>query len=40
MNKKEVAHILEEIGIILDLKGENPFKVQTSYANFLTVGNK
>lgn len=31
MNKKEVAHILEEIGIILDLKGENPFKVRAYY---------
>ena len=31
MNKKEVAHILEEIGIILDLQGENPFKVRAYY---------
>lgn len=31
MNKKEIAHILEEIGIILDLKGENPFKVRAYY---------
>jgi len=31
MNKKEVAHILEEIGTILDLKGENPFKVRAYY---------
>jgi DNA polymerase (family 10) len=31
MNKKDVAHILEEIGIILDLKGENPFKVRAYY---------
>jgi len=31
MNKKEVARILEEIGIILDLKGENPFKVRAYY---------
>jgi DNA polymerase (family 10) len=31
MNKKEVSHILEEIGIILDLKGENPFKVRAYY---------
>jgi DNA polymerase (family 10) len=31
MNKKDVAHILEEIGIILDLQGENPFKVRAYY---------
>jgi len=31
MNKKEVARILEEIGIILELKGENPFKVRAYY---------
>jgi DNA polymerase (family 10) len=31
MNKKEVAQILEEIGILLDLKGENPFKVRAYY---------
>jgi DNA polymerase (family 10) len=31
MNKKEVAHILEKIGIILDLQGENPFKVRAYY---------
>ncbi len=26
MNKLEVSKILEEIGILLELKGENPFK--------------
>jgi len=31
MNKKEVAHILEKIGTILDLKGENPFKIRAYY---------
>jgi len=31
MNKKEVSHVLEEIGIILDLQGENPFKVRAYY---------
>jgi DNA polymerase (family 10) len=31
MNKKEVAKILEEIGIILDLKDENPFKIRAYY---------
>ncbi|MBN1755805.1 DNA polymerase/3'-5' exonuclease PolX [bacterium] len=31
MNKKEVARILEEIGQILELKGENPFKVRSYY---------
>jgi DNA polymerase (family 10) len=31
MNKKEVANVLEEIGTILDLKGENPFKVRAYY---------
>ncbi len=31
MNKKEVANILESIGTILDLKGENPFKSRAYY---------
>jgi len=31
MNKKEVAKILEEIGIILELKGENPFKTRAYF---------
>ncbi len=31
MNKKEIAKILEEIGIILDLKDENPFKIRAYY---------
>ena len=32
MNKNEVAAVLEEIGVLLDLKGENPFKVR-AYEN-------
>jgi DNA polymerase (family 10) len=39
MNKKEVAQILEEIGIILDLKGENPFKVRAYYNGARIVEN-
>jgi DNA polymerase (family 10) len=39
MNKKEVAHVLEEIGIILDLKGENPFKVRAYYNGARIVEN-
>ena len=39
MNKKEIAHILEEIGIILDLKGENPFKVRAYYNGARIVEN-
>lgn len=31
MNKKEVARIFEEIGTILELKGDNPFKVRAYY---------
>ncbi len=31
MNKKEVINILEEIGVLLELKGENPFKVRAYY---------
>jgi DNA polymerase (family 10) len=31
MNKKEIAKIIEEIGKILELKGENPFKVRAYY---------
>lgn len=32
MDKKEIARILEEIAVFLELKGENPFKVR-AYAN-------
>lgn len=32
MNKREIADILEEIGQLLELKGENPFKVR-AYAS-------
>jgi DNA polymerase (family 10) len=28
MTKEEVAQVLEEIGELLDIKGENPFKVR------------
>ncbi|MBI3329367.1 MAG: DNA polymerase/3'-5' exonuclease PolX [Nitrospinae bacterium] len=31
MNKKEVARILEEIGTLLELQGENPFKSRAYY---------
>lgn len=31
MDKREVAAILNEIGVILELKGENPFKVRAYY---------
>ena len=32
MDKKELAHTLEEIGVLLELKGENPFKTR-AYMN-------
>jgi DNA polymerase (family 10) len=32
MDKKQVAQILHEIGVLLELKGENPFKVR-AYVN-------
>ena len=32
MTKDDVAAILEEIGVLLELKGENPFKTR-AYAN-------
>ena len=32
MTKVEVAQVLEEIGTLLELKGENPFKIR-AYAN-------
>ena len=32
MNKDQVADILQEIGILLELKGENPFKTR-AYQN-------
>src|SRR5690554_6597336 len=31
MDKKEVANILEKIGLLLELKGENPFKTRAYY---------
>ena len=36
MNKKELANIFEEIGILLELKGENPFKCR-AYSNAAKV---
>lgn len=32
MDKKQIAHVLKEVGILLELKGENKFKTQ-AYAN-------
>src|SRR6267142_3886005 len=32
MDKEQIAEILSEIGILLELKGENPFKTR-AYAN-------
>ena len=31
MDKKEIAEIFEEIGQLLELKGENPFRVRAYY---------
>jgi DNA polymerase (family 10) len=31
MDKKEIAEVLEEIGALLELKGENPFRVRAYY---------
>src|SRR5882724_1892677 len=31
MDKKEIAEVFEEIGALLDLKGENPFRVRAYY---------
>ncbi|HMO65492.1 MAG TPA: helix-hairpin-helix domain-containing protein, partial [Verrucomicrobiota bacterium] len=36
MDKEQVAAILEEIGVLLELKGENPFKTR-AYANAARV---
>ncbi|MSR65010.1 MAG: DNA polymerase/3'-5' exonuclease PolX [Verrucomicrobiae bacterium] len=36
MDKKEIAEVFEEIGTLLDLKGENPFRVR-AYANAARV---
>ena len=38
MNKKDVAHLLEEIGTLLELKNENPFKVR-AYHNAARIIN-
>ena len=32
MTKNEIAGVLEEIGVLLELKGENPFKVRAYQA--------
>lgn len=37
LNKKEVASILEEIGILLELKGENPFKTRAYFNAARTI---
>ncbi len=37
MNKKEVASILEEIGVLLELKGENPFKTRAYFNAARTI---
>ncbi len=31
MDKKTVIDILDEIGLLLELKGENPFKIRAYY---------
>jgi DNA polymerase (family 10) len=31
MDKKEIAGIFEEIGALLELKGDNPFRVRAYY---------
>ena len=28
LTKNEIAEVLEEIGVLLELKGENPFKIR------------
>lgn len=38
MNKKQVADILDEIGTLLELKGENPFKARAYYNAARTIG--
>ncbi len=37
LNKKEVASILEDIGILLELKGENPFKTRAYFNAARTI---
>ena len=32
MTKREIAVVLDEIGVLLELKGENPFKVRAYHA--------
>ena len=31
MDKKEIAEIFEEIGALLELRGDNPFRVRAYY---------
>ena len=31
MDKRQISHILEEIGLLLELKGESPFKSNAYY---------
>jgi len=37
MDKREIAHILEEIGTLLELQGESPFKSRAYYAGARVV---
>ena len=37
MDKRDVAHILEEIGTLLELKGENPFKTRAYHNAARTI---
>jgi DNA polymerase (family 10) len=37
MDKRYIARILEEIGLLLELKGENPFKSQAYYSAARTI---
>ena len=37
MDKKEIANILNDIGLLLELKGENPFKSRAYYNAARTI---
>ena len=38
MTKKEIAAVLDEIGLLLELQGENPFKVRAYHAGARALG--
>ncbi|MDC0158053.1 hypothetical protein OAK38_09860 [Verrucomicrobia bacterium] len=37
MNKKDIVKVLERIGTMMEIKGENPFKVRACFSGARTL---